>query len=310
MVDWAELDIAGLMVLEGAGPNVFVGRRNEENGSGRIFGGQILGQSLVAVARTVPPDRPIHSMHLIFCASGRPDLPVRYTVEVLSDSPNTSVRSVRAEQGRRVVCVATVSCRAPGVAFDHDGALACEVPGPLMHADAAALVESDPTGLAGHPLDFIARKGSIELRIADVARHGAEWSARRDGRPFHVWVRSPRALSDDQLLHQCAVAYLTDYVLAHVPPLQVMPYPTTKRMLAASVNHALWFYRPLRADQWLLLEISCPVAAAGRGLSTAKVYDGERHVVAVTTQECVYRDSGPPAVSWTSRQEIRPGTGA
>ena len=90
-------------------------------------------------------------------------------------------------------------------------------------------------------------------------------------------------------MHQCAVAYLTDYILAHVPPLQIMPYAATKSVAAASVNHALWFYRPLRADAWLLVEVSSAVAAAGRGLATAKVYDSQRRVAAVTTQECVYR---------------------
>ncbi len=85
------------------------------------------------------------------------------------------------------------------------------------------------------------------------------------------------------------MAYLTDYILAHVPPLQIMPYAATKRVGAASVNHALWFYRPLRADEWFLVEVSSPVAAAGRGLATAKVYDSQRRVAAVTTQECVYR---------------------
>ncbi|MDO8704705.1 MAG: thioesterase family protein [Sulfuricaulis sp.] len=85
------------------------------------------------------------------------------------------------------------------------------------------------------------------------------------------------------------VAYLTDYVLAHVPLLQVMPYPETGRMLAASVNHALWFYGHVKADDWFLVEVSCPVAASGRGLATAKIYDGQGRVVAVTSQECVYR---------------------
>jgi len=310
VVDWARLDIGQLMSLEAADDDVFVSRHNEDNGAGRIFGGQILGQSLAAVARTVPPQRRVHSLHLTFCAAGRPSLPVHYKVERLRDGASASVRGVRAEQGGRIVCVATASCRGQEVGFDHDDAIALDVAGPFAHTDAKAMVHRDPDTWKGHPLDFVSRKGSIELRLVHAPRDFSDAPQRRGGELLHVWVRSPSTLLTEPFMHQCAVAYLTDYVLAHVPPLQRMPYVDTKRIAAASVNHALWFYRPFKADEWLLVEIACPVAAAGRGLATAKVYDVQRRVVAVTTQECVYREKEPRPEGSTSPREIQPGTNA
>jgi acyl-CoA thioesterase-2 len=289
VVDWADLDIARLVSLESDKPNVFVSRFNEDNGAGRIFGGQILAQALAAVSRTVPAERPIHSLQLTFCNSGKPARPVRYAVQSLSDGVTTSVRGLRADQDDRLVCVGNASCRRLGKAFEHDDPVSRPVSGPELHVDAATLVEGDRLAFAGHPLEYIARKGAIELRLVDAPRRFLDPLTSGDDRRVHFWVRSPKPLPNDPIMHQCAVAYLTDYILAHVPPLQIMPYAATKSVGAASVNHALWFYRPLRADAWLLVEVSSAVAAAGRGLATAKVYDSQRRVAAVTTQECVYR---------------------
>lgn len=212
-------------------------------------------------------------------------------MESVSDGATTSVRSLRAAQGNRTLCIATASCQRPGSAFEHNDADAqAEVAaGPLTHCDMQTLVERNGQAMAGHPLDFIAHKGSIEMRLVDAPRYFEASTQHGGAGRVYFWVRSPKSLPDDPVVHQCAVAYLTDYVLANVPPLQVMSYPETARMLAASVNHALWFYRPIKADDWLLVEVYCPVAASGRGLATAKVYDGKGRVVAVTTQECVYR---------------------
>lgn len=289
IVDWTRLDIAQLIALEQEGDATFVGQHNEDNGVGRIFGGQILAQTLSAAARTVAADRPVHSMQLTFCASGRPALPVRYTVHKLSDGATTSVRSVHAMQGAKTICVAAVSSQRPGAAFEHEEAVAGPVPDPASQPDAASLVEQHRSALAGHPLEFIAAKSAVEMRLVDARRHLSRPMIPGSQDRFQCWVRTPRRLPDDPVAHQCAVAYLTDYVLAHVPPLQVWPYTQTMRAPAASVNHALWFYRPMRADEWMLLEVSCPVAAAGRALATAKVYDTQEHIVAITTQECVYR---------------------
>jgi len=292
VVDWRELDIARLILLERAADTVFIGRQIEDNGFGRIFGGQILAQALAAIAHTLAPDRPIHALQLMFCASGRLDKPVRYAVQALSDGATTSVRSLRIEQGGRILCVATASARQPSAAFEHNEPLSRPVSGPEYHADAATLVERHRVEMGGHALERVALKSAIEVRLVDAPRHLADPPPGGDGGPVHFWVRSPRPLPDDPMAHQCAVAYLTDYILAHVPPRQVMSYPATKGLAAASVNHALWFYRPLRADEWLLVEVCSPVATAGRGLATAKVYDGQHRVAAVTTQEFVYSASG------------------
>lgn len=289
VVDWAQLDIARLMMLGAETDSCFVSRHNEDNGAGRIFGGQILGQVLSSIARTVKTDRPVHALQLMFCSSGHPAQPVRYKVESVSDGATTSVRSLHATQADRTLCIATASCRRPGSAFEHNDAQAEVAADPMTDFDVRTLVAQNGEALAGHPLDFIARKSSIEMRLVDAPRYFGASTQLGGARRVSFWVRSPKLLPDDLVVHQCAVAYLTDYVLAHVPQLQVMSYPETGRMLAASVNHSLWFYGPIKADDWLLVEVSCPVAASGRGLATAKVYDDHGRVVAVTSQECVYR---------------------
>lgn len=288
IVDWAQLNLAELMALEREPGDIFVGLHNEDNGAGRIFGGQVLGQALAAAGRTLPVERSIHSLQLTFCSGGRPSSAIRYRVESVSDGATTSVRSVRAEQGSRLVCVATVSAQVPGRAFEHDDPPRDWIPDAAACADVRALVAGDSDQLGGHPLGFLARKGSVEARLVDYERYVAAPGERSEAGPLRFWIRSAHPLTSNALIRQCAVAYLTDYLLAHAPPLRVGPYSDVGRMRIASINHAFWFHRPID-DDWLLVDATCPMAASGRGLVTAKVYDRARHVVAVTAQECIYR---------------------
>lgn len=289
LADWAELDIASLMKLTASGQDSFVGGKNEDNGAGRVFGGQILGQVLAAAASTVATERPAHSLQLMFTNSGDPSHCMHYEVERASDGGRTSVRTVRAKQRGKLICLAIVSFRTAGSAFDHGEPVSDIVADPDQYPDVASVLANWGELLPGHPLEFIARKGSVEVRIVDaVQARGTRDSLVPNGRVYY-WVRTPKSLPVEPTLHQCAVAYLTDYVLAHVPPLQVMSAVEAGRLQVASVNHTIWFYRPCKADEWLLLEVTCPVAATGRALAIAKVYDAQRQVVAIATQECVYR---------------------
>ena len=289
LADWAELDIESLMTLTASGRDSFVGDKNEDNGAGRVFGGQILGQALAAAASTVASDRPAHSLQLMFTNAGDPSCRMRYEVERVSDGGRTSVRSVRAEQRGKPICLAIASFRTAGSAFEHDERVGDIVAEPHELPTISSVVENWGQLVPGHPYEFIARKASVEVRPVDVVQPSATQEPLPPGGRVYYWVRTPRSLPEDPMLHLCAVAYLTDYVLAHTPALQVMSVLEAGRLQVASVNHTLWFYRPCRADEWLLLEASCPVAGSGRGLAIGKVYDGQRQVVAVTTQECVYR---------------------
>lgn len=288
IVAWTDLDLGRLLEMEAVSLDRYVSRHNENNGAGRIFGGQILAQAMRAAQLTVPPGRALHALQLMFSGSGRPGEAISYQVERISDGASTSVRSVRAHQAGKTLCMAMASSRAPGGEFEHEDRLECAVQPPAQCLSMPELLRRCNGQLDQHAWSYIARKASVELRLVDAERFLASMHAKRAS-PVHFWIRCPNRLGDAPELHDAALAYLTDYMLALVPVLQLMPLPEMRDVHMASVNHALWFYRPVRADEWLLVEVDCAAAAGGRGLPFAKVYNQERKVAAVVTQECLYQ---------------------
>lgn len=170
LADWAELDIGSLMTLTASGQDSFVGGKNEDNGAGRVFGGQILGQALAAAASTVATDRPAHSLQLVFTNSGDPSWCMHYEVERASDGARTSVRTVRAKQRGKLICLAIASFRTAGSAFEHDEPVGHIVGEPDQYPDVAVVVANWGQLLPRHPFEFIARKGSVEVRIVDAVQ--------------------------------------------------------------------------------------------------------------------------------------------
>lgn len=170
LADWAELDIESLMTLTASDKDSFVVGKNEDNGSGRIFGGQILGQVLAAAASTVATDRPARSLQLMFPNSSDPGCRMRYEVERASDGTRTSVRTVRAKQRGKLICLAIASFRAAGSAFEHDEPVDDVGAEPDQYPDAASVAANRGQLLQEHPYEFIARKGSVAVRIVDAVQ--------------------------------------------------------------------------------------------------------------------------------------------
>ena len=290
--EWDGCDVAALLDLAEAAPCRFRSRFHERNENGRIYGGQLLGQALIAAALTAPDDRSPTYLQFLFAAGGVPEQAITYDVVALQDGKRFSSRSVRgAQSAGRIVCDASVSfarsleAPAHGAAAPADSGIACN-PGDLPQL---ADIDAPEARDVERTLNYGYREHrAIDLRLPfldDVLRGDPE------GPRVRFWIRVRRPLADQQALQAAAFAYISDYwinfaaCIAHVRP----SAPT--RLYVASLNHAIWLHAPLRADRWLLFDCVSPRAAHGRGFAAARVYAQSGEMVASVTQECLLAPS-------------------
>lgn len=287
---WDGRDLAELLDLAPRGSGGFRARRHEANDNGRIYGGQMLGQTLVAAARTAPPGRPASFVQLLFVAGGLPGQAIDYEVATLQEGKRFSSRHVTgAQPNGRIVCDASVSFAAPIAAPAHQAAPPADsgfgrdperLPG-VDEIDAPEVRDIEATLVYVYRPHF-----AIDLRapyVEDFLRGDPLQPRTR------FFTRLRRRLADDAALHAAAFAYLSDYWINFVACLPHVPAAAAKRsrLYIASLNHAIWLHRPLRADEWLLFDCVSPSAALGRGLAIARVYDPAGALVASVTQECL-----------------------
>ena len=284
---WDGRDVADLLDLAEVGPGRFRSRRNERNENDRIYGGQLLGQALMAAARTAPGDRPATYMQFLFAAGGAPERAIDYDVVALQDGKRFTSRSVRgAQMGGRVVCDASVSFATALEAPSHGGAAPADSGLARDPESLPRLADIDAPEVRDveRTLAYVYREHpAIDLRLPfvdDVLR------ADPQGPRVRFFIRVKRPLGTDPALHAGAFAYLSDYwinfvaCIAHVSP-------TGPKLYVASLNHAIWLHAAFRADSWLLFDCVSPRAAHGRGLSTARIYARSGERIASATQECL-----------------------
>jgi acyl-CoA thioesterase-2 len=286
---WNGRDIAELLALNASGDRRFRNRFGDANAHDRAYGGQILGQALLAAARTVPGDRAFTAMQFLFLQGTLHERPIDFEVEVLQDGKAFSSRHVRGtQQGARAVLDAQLTFALPKKAPAHEAAPAsgfvAEDPEQLpLLADLPAAWGDELERACGYrfwtkeAIDFRFAAPPVGLRLDP------------DEPRLRFWVRLKHRLGDDPHLHAAAFAYLSDWWLnypalgGHVESLLA----NDRRLYVASLNHAIWLHRPLRADEWLHFDSTSPAAGAGRGLSIARVHDRGGHLVASATQECL-----------------------
>ena len=237
----------------------------------RIFGGQVLAQALTAAARTVSVSRVLHSLHAYFLVPGRTDIPIVYDVEAVRDGGSFSSRRAVARQGGKVIFYMSSSFHEMEEGFDHLDPVPGDVPPP----------EDCPTlgevlfEATGRPISFWEREwGALDVRyVGDSRPGGALVNARHPARA-RVWVRASGRLPDDRRLHQAALAYASDLTLLGAT---TVPHGVFVGLdvQAASIDHAMWFHRPFRADEWLLYDQVSPSASNGLGLATARLFQNE-----------------------------------
>jgi acyl-CoA thioesterase-2 len=272
-----------LLDLEQIEQDIFRGRSPDERVQ-RVFGGQVAGQALVAAGRTVPEDRPVHSLHAYFIRPGDPTVPLVYTVDRVRDGRSFTTRRVTAVQHGKAIFTLSASFHHPEPGLEHAMAMP-SVPAPEeLRPNAERIAEA-----LGQPLPADFMDSPIDLRSV-----GPLWAeAARDPSLYAgsnlVWLRVKERLPDDPLLHVCLMTYASDLTLIETVLLEHGVSFLDGRVAPASLDHAMWFHRPFRADQWLLYAQESPVAAGGRGLARGEVFTAEGELVVSVVQEGLIR---------------------
>lgn len=270
---------------------VFEGR-SQRTPHGRVFGGQVLAQCVMAAGLTVAAEllggaRPIHSLHGYFMRPGDDSLPIRFAVEEMRDGSSFSTRRVHAVQKQAPIMSMTCSFQTHAGGLDHQDSMP-DVPQPeTLRPQAELFMESgDPRAIAlaqSRPIDLRSVEGSLWLR------YDAADSSETPSTEQHVWMRTVAPLPDDPLLHAAVLAYSSDYSLLE-PVLRrhrlIWPDP---RLRIASLDHSMWFHRAVRADDWVLYAQRSPSATSGRGLGIGEMFSRDGALVATTAQEGMVR---------------------
>jgi acyl-CoA thioesterase II len=248
---------------------------------GRIFGGQVLAQSLVAAARTVDPARPVHSLHAYFLRAGDPDLPVTFEVERLRDGRSFSARRTQAVQRGKPILSMISSFQAPATGLDHQVEMP-KVPGP----DELPTLEDLFGGMPIPVVQRMLRSRPVDMRYVDgplFLKPGPEPVAHQA-----VWLRASAPMPDDQLLHTALLAFASDYTLLE-SVVRRHGLSWASGLKTASLDHAMWFHRPVRVDEWLLYAQESPSASGARGMGMGRIFTADGVLVASTAQEGMMR---------------------
>jgi acyl-CoA thioesterase II len=269
-------DLVELLDLEMIDVDLYRGRQPRTSMQ-RVFGGQVLGQALVAATRTVDPDRAVHSLHAYFLRPGDTAVPIVYRPERTRDGRTFSSRRVVASQHGEPILYMSSSFQRPEPGLDHADPLQSD---DLLPPDEAPTLASVYERASGRP----AEDWNKEWSALDVRPAG------HTGRRF--WIRAAGKLPDDQALHACVLAYASDLTLlgASVLPHDLMI--SDPRIQPASLDHAMWFHRPFRADEWLLYDQRSPSASGARGFATGRLFTGDGTLVASVAQEGLIRPVG------------------
>ncbi|GAA3818899.1 MULTISPECIES: acyl-CoA thioesterase II [Amycolatopsis] len=249
----------------------------------RVFGGQVAGQALVAAGRTVPPERRVHSLHAYFIRGGDPRVPIVYEVDRIRDGRSFTTRRVVAVQHGKAIFALSASFQKSEPGLEHADAMP-EVPDPETLPTYAERLAEFPQALP----DVRKRPRPIDIRYVNDPPWVTRQTGERPGRN-QVWMRADGVLPDDQLLHVCVLTYASDMTLLDSPLARHGVYWDLDRVLGASLDHALWFHRPFRADEWFLYDTESPSASGGRGLATGRFFSRDGKLLATVVQEGLLR---------------------
>ncbi|MEU4270315.1 acyl-CoA thioesterase II [Streptomyces sp. NPDC026092] len=251
----------------------------------RVFGGQVAAQALVAAGRTVPGDRLAHSLHAYFLRAGDPGAPIVYTVDRIRDGRSFTTRRVVAVQHGQPIFHLSASFQTYEEGLEHQYDMP-PAPDPESLPTAAEML---PRHL---PADVAARlveaRAAVDLRYVDTPPWGSVGEPREPR--SQVWFRTNGKLADDPLLHVCLATYVSDMTLLDSVLLaHGRGGWAVGDVVGASLDHAMWFHRPFRADEWLLYDQESPSASGGRGLGQARIYTQDGRLAISVIQEGVVR---------------------
>jgi acyl-CoA thioesterase-2 len=276
----ALLDLIKLLDLEPLEVNLFRGVSPKEDRQ-RVFGGQVAGQALVAAGRTVPEGF-VHSLHAYFLRPGDPKVPILYLVDRIRDGRSFTARRVVAIQHGQAIFHLSASFHKPEDGLDHQVSMP-EVPAPENLPTFRERLRPFRDQLGG----WVDRDRPIDMRICDpVGTLPESWRSAES----YVWLRADGQLPDDRMLHACVLTYASDMTLldATLRPHGLVWAPDRKVMMA-SIDHAMWFHRSFRADEWMLYAQISPSAANARGFATGRTYTRDGRLIASVAQEGLIR---------------------
>jgi acyl-CoA thioesterase-2 len=280
-------ELLDLLRLERIEHNLFRGQ-SQDLGWGSIFGGQVLGQALSAAAQTVPPERPVHSLHGYFLRQGDASKPVVYDVDCIRDGGSFTTRRVVAIQNGQAIFSMSASFQVMEEGYDHASAMP-DLPGPDGLVSEAELARRMADAIPQKLRKIATAERPIEIRPIEPSN-----PLRPETRPPQrgVWFRAVDRLPDDPAVHRYLLAYASDF---HFLTTAMQPHAVSwlvPGMQVASLDHAMWFHRPFRMDEWLLYAVDSPSASGARGLVRGQLFTREGVLVASTAQEGLMRHRG------------------
>lgn len=251
---------------------------------GRSFGGQVLGQAIAAAGTTIPEDRTLHSMHGYFLRPGESTAPMTFEVARLHDGRSFSTRRTQAYQGGEVLMSMIASFQDESSGIEHQESI--DLSGAATPDTLPSIWEkyghlADKDGRASwvlnRPFDFRYVESDIIIKVAEKTNRQ------------RVWMRARDTMPDEPHLHSAALAFASDYLLLE-PVMRQHNVPwATPGFRGVSLDHAMWFHRPFRVDEWLLYDLQSPTAQGGRGLTHGRFYDTQGNLVASVAQESMIR---------------------
>jgi acyl-CoA thioesterase-2 len=279
-----------VLALEQLDLNLFRSRVNQVNSNHSLFGGQILGQGLKAAALTVDPSRMAHSLHGYFLLAGLSDLPVIYDVELTRDGGSFSTRRVVARQNAKTIFHMELSFHRQEQGYEHELQLDTDVPEPEELLSIRELSVKFADRLPAKAIAMANDQMIVDLKPISPE----DFFMRKAAKPRGLyWMKSAGALPDDALTQRCALAYLSDYFLISTVLLNHSTSMLSAPVMMASLDHAMWFHRPCKVDDWVLVDALSPFAGGARGLARAEIFDRQRRLVASVAQEGLIRPIDP-----------------
>jgi acyl-CoA thioesterase-2 len=277
-------DLVATLTLEPLEDNLFRGARGNE-GWQRVYGGQVLAQALMAAARTVDQARSVHSLHGYFLLAGDPTKPILYDVERIRDGGSFTTRRVKAIQHGRAIFSMSASFHKLEEGFDHQSPLP-DVPPPESLPNPKDLIGQLIDRLPDNMRRYWDRERPIDMRVVDVSRY----LSREKKTPVqHIWIRAAGPLPDDPALHQAVLAYASDFTLLDTALIAHGRQLFDADVQLASLDHALWYHRQFRADEWMLYVQDSPSASGARGFCRGTIYTRNGRLIASVAQEGLMR---------------------
>jgi len=276
-----------ILDLEPLEHNLFRGR-SPQAGWQRVFGGQVIGQALVAAVRTVE-DRTAHSLHGYFMRPGDPSVPIIYDVDRIRDGKSFATRRVVAIQHGAAIFSMSASFHKSEPGFEHQHEMP-DVPPPDDLPNQEELLKQLKDQLPQNIRSYMERDRPIEIRPVESSR----FESNAPGPPSkNMWMRASGTLPDDLALHQCVLAYASDMTLLDTSLIAHGRMMFDSSLMLASLDHSLWFHRPFRADHWLLYAQDSPASFGARGFCRGSIFAQDGTLVASVAQEGLIREKRP-----------------